>query len=58
MRGLGYAEYIKKYARVQKNFIFPIELDYWLRNTAEEEGTSYSALVRSILEDYKKVRSE
>ena len=53
MFNLSYREYLLKYGKVQKVFLLPVELDYWRRSVAENEGISMTALVRGILEDYK-----
>ena len=53
MFNLSYREYLLKYGKVQKVFLLPVELDYWLRSVAEDEEISMNALIRGILEDYK-----
>lgn len=53
MFNLSYREYLQKHGKVQKVFLFPVELDYWLRSVAENEGISMTALICGILEDYK-----
>ena len=58
MFNLSYREYLQKHGKARKDFLFPVELDYWLRSVAENEGISMTALICGILEDYRKAVGE
>lgn len=53
MLQLSYLDYLHKYGKIQKSVYIPLELDYWIRSIAENEGISVSKLIAGILEDYK-----